>query len=171
MVTELRTDLGTHRAAGLVSDPRGQRWELAGGIISQSPVIGHGSGSEVPLLREAYFTNGLYDSYLNSLNAHNQYLSLLLRHGAAGLLCWIATLAVFARRAVREKDILLAAFLVLVVVTGLSENILDVNKGIFFYSFFLALLGLRRKNVAKARSASNPGSILTVRIEKENIPS
>ncbi|RYY82451.1 MAG: hypothetical protein EOO15_23015, partial [Chitinophagaceae bacterium] len=32
MVTELRTDLGTHRAAGLVSDPRGQRWELAGGI-------------------------------------------------------------------------------------------------------------------------------------------
>ncbi|RYY39143.1 MAG: O-antigen ligase domain-containing protein [Chitinophagaceae bacterium] len=170
-VLEMATDLGTQRGAGLASDPRGHRWELALQLVREAPAWGHGSGSEVPLLRERYFQNGLYDSYLNSLNAHNQYISLLIRHGVIGLLCWLATLAVLARRAYLRKDILLGCFLLLMAVSGLSENILDVNKGIFFYAFFLSVLGIRGKNIQSGTAASNPGRVRTVRIRKEKIPS
>ncbi|RYZ18568.1 MAG: O-antigen ligase domain-containing protein [Chitinophagaceae bacterium] len=170
LVTELGTDLGTKRGVGLVADPRGSRWKLAWALWREAPILGHGSGSEVQLLRDAYFHNGLYDSYLHALNAHNQYLSLLIRHGCAGLLCWMLALGYFARMAILRHDVLLGAFLLLIAGTSLSENILDVNKGIFFYACFLALLGARDKNPGPSGPRSNPGSTLFVRIGKARKP-
>ncbi|RYY67003.1 MAG: O-antigen ligase domain-containing protein [Chitinophagaceae bacterium] len=170
LVTDLGTDLGTERGAGLVADPRGSRWKLAWALWREAPILGHGSGSEVQLLRDAYFRNGLYDSYLHALNAHNQYLSLLIRHGCAGLLCWMLALGYFARMAARRQDVLLGAFLLLIAGTSLSENILDVNKGIFFYACFLTLLGARDKNAGSSGPRSNPGSTLFVRIGKDRKP-
>jgi O-antigen ligase len=166
LITDMVTDLGTSRAAGVVSDPRGHRWELALELVKARPIFGHGTGSEVPLLREAYFRNGLYDSYLNGLNAHNEYLSIAIRSGLAGLLIWAGTLAAFLRQAWRERDLLLAAFFLLLLGTALSENLMDVNKGIFFYAFFLALLGLRRKKPAQGGSASNPAAVSAVFIQQ-----
>lgn len=170
LVTDLGTDLGTRRDAGSVADPRGSRWRLAWALYREAPLLGQGSGSEVPLLRAAYFEHGLYDSYLHALNAHNQYLSLLLRHGALGLLAWLGSLAFFARRAWKGRDSLLGAFLLLLACTGLSENYLDVNKGIFFYAFFLSLLGSVAKKEAQEARRSNPASRLLVRITKARKP-
>ncbi|MBN8675684.1 MAG: O-antigen ligase family protein [Chitinophagales bacterium] len=129
-----RTSLGSETA-----EPRLSRWKIAWQLIGKSPAWGHGSGSEKRLLNEKYFENKLYQSYLLELNAHNQYLSFLIKTGIAGLFVFLVALVAGTRTALQNKDSLFACFLILVIIVSFSENILDVNKGIFFYAFFFAL--------------------------------
>ena len=117
-------------------EPRLVRWQAAWPLVKQSPVIGHGSGSEVSLLKEEYFQKHLFISYLNQLNAHNQYLSFLIRSGFVGLAVFLFVLGVGFKQAFTLKDYIFCSFLMVVSLVSLSENILDVNKGIFFFGFF-----------------------------------
>jgi O-antigen ligase len=135
----LKNDLSTESTEYSATNPRAERWNVAFGLVKESPVIGYGAGSEVPVLKEKYFENKLYDSYLNELNAHNQYLSFLITSGLAGLVIFLFTIGWGLRRAIKTRDLLFTGFLILVAIVCVSENILDVNKGIFFYAFFFSL--------------------------------
>ncbi len=121
------------------------RWNASVTLISKSPVIGSGTGSETPLLKEIYFSRKMYGAYLNSLNVHNQFLSFLINSGIIGLLVYLYTLIWGFRKAIRSKDLLLLSFMVLVTVVSFSEDLLDVNKGIFFYAFFFPFLVLSQR--------------------------
>ena len=121
------------------------RWDAAVDLIKQSPVVGHGAGSEIPLLKASYFDRKMYAAYLSSLNVHNQYLSFLINAGIIGLLIYISTLCWGFWQAIKLKDILLLSFMVLTTVISFSEDILDVNKGIFFYAFFFSFLTISNK--------------------------
>ena len=115
------------------------RWELAVGAIKQSPIIGHGAGSEIPLLKTRYFQNKFYVSYLNGLNAHNEYLSLLIKSGILGLAVYIITIFYGVRASIRKRDIVFFALMALTAVVSFSENVLDADKGVIFYSFFFTV--------------------------------
>jgi O-antigen ligase len=134
--TSLQSDLTkvsvTHDESRLL------RWNSALKVIKKSPVIGFGTGSEVPVLKDQYFKDKLYQSYVSELNAHNQYLSFLLRSGIIGLLIYLFILGFGFRESVKRKDVIFLSFMILVATVSISENILDVNKGIFFYSFFFS---------------------------------
>ena len=119
-------------------EPRIMRWESAIKLIKQSPLIGYGSGSQKRLLKDVYFRDKLYGSYLHELNTHNQYLSFWLAFGIGGLLVFLATLYMGFSVAWQNRDILFICFLLLVTIPAFSENILNVNKGIFFYAFFFS---------------------------------
>src|SRR5258708_92017 len=121
------------------SEPRMVRWFCAWELIRAAPWTGYGSGTEVDLLKEKYAVHQLYDSYAHDLNAHNQYLSILLKTGILGEILFLGVLAIGLRQAWRLKDPFLGSFLVIVICVSFSENILDVNKGIFFFSFFFSL--------------------------------
>lgn len=133
------------------TEPRMVRWRAASGLILQSPVHGHGSGSEIALLKEVYFEKKLYRSFLNELNVHNQYLSMLIKTGAIGLLVWLYVLFAGIKTALRSRDGLFISFLVIICAVSFSENILDANKGIFFFAFFFSLfyLGNRKPVIQK----------------------
>jgi O-antigen ligase len=138
-VTTLRDDLYENK--GIVKiNGRVDRWNAAIDLIKQTPLLGTGGGSEVPLLREVYYERKMYNSYLISLNAHNQYLSFLLNSGVAGLLIYLFTLGWGLWQSVKSRDIYLFSFIVLIIVVSFSEDLLDVNKGIFFYAFFFSFL-------------------------------
>lgn len=147
-LTELKEDF-SHSKNNIDVEPRLMRWELAEGIIKQSPLIGHGAGSEIPLLKTQYFRNKFYVSYLNGLNAHNEYLSLLIKSGVAGLIVYVITLLYGFRAAIRKKDIVFFAFMTLIAVVSFSENVLDVDKGVIFYSFFFTLFLVRSEQQEK----------------------
>ena len=119
-------------------EPRVARWQLIWKVAGQSPVLGHGTGTEHHLLQEAYFQNKLYNSYLHELNSHNQYLAFLVETGAWGLLLFLLTLVIGFVTAIHQKDILFFSFLVIFCIVSFSENLLDTNKGIFFYAFFFS---------------------------------
>lgn len=119
---------------------RAERWHAAWDLIKQSPIVGTGTGSEIPLLRNIYFERKMYGSYLLSLNAHNQYLSFTINSGVVGLAIYLATIGWGFWRSVKKKDLMLFSFLILVTVVSFSEDLLDVNKGIFIYAFFFPFL-------------------------------
>ena len=137
-VAEFKNDLTQASINNEILEPRIIRWRYTLQLIKHSPVIGYGSGTEKRLLKEKYFENKLYNSYLNELNSHNQYLSIALKTGILGLLVFLLTLFYGFRRAWHKKDIILAGFLIIISIVSFSENILDVNKGIFFYAFFFS---------------------------------
>jgi O-antigen ligase len=140
----LRNDLYENRGVVEING-RFDRWNTAVELIKKSPVIGTGSGSEVPLLRNLYYEKKMYVSYLLSLNVHNQYLSLLINSGIAGLLVYLATIGWGFWQSIRNRDLLLFSFVLVLTMVSLSEDLLDVNKGIFFYAFFFPFLILSGK--------------------------
>jgi O-antigen ligase len=134
---ELKEDLSPS-FAGQTVEPRLERWKIAVKLIGKSPVIGYGAGSEIQLLQEQYFAKQFYSSYIHRLNAHNEYMSFMLKSGIWGLAVYLATLVYGFKKAVRKRDMVFFSFMVIIAVVSLSENVLDVDKGVMFYSFFLS---------------------------------
>lgn len=79
-----------------------------------------------------------FSSYLHRLNAHNEYLSFLIKSGILGLGVYLATLTYGFKKAIRKGDAVFFSFMVLIALVSFSENILDMDKGVMFYSFFLS---------------------------------
>lgn len=156
-VSELKTDLTDHVKLIENTEPRLARWEATLEMIKLSPFIGYGSGSEIKLLKEKYFNKGLYISYINEFNTHNQYLAFLLKTGMIGLLLFLFILYFGYANALQGKDVLLLAFMILITVVSFSENVLELNKGIFFYGFFFSLLLIPNKTAMEENS--RPGSM------------
>lgn len=123
------------------NEPRIKRWALSKQIIAESPIIGHGTGDEIPLLKEAYYDNNLIVSYVNELNIHNQYLSIIIKHGIIGLLFFLFFMFYNLKLSINTKDYLYLATIILIASSFITENILDSNKGIFFVSLFLTFCG------------------------------
>jgi hypothetical protein len=138
-ITDLKKDL-SKASANELTDPRLARWGVALQLAAQTPVIGHGSGSEIQLLKEPFFQHKFYRSYLHGLNAHNQFISFFIKTGIWGVLVYLAILFFGFRMAILKNDLLLFSFMVIITAVSFSENYLDVDKGVFFYSVFFSLL-------------------------------
>lgn len=144
-VGELKSDLGMDTMNVEFTEPRVVRWKVELELIKRSPVIGYGSGSEKKLLKEKFLEKHLYISYARDFNSHSQYLSYLLNMGIMGLAGYLFVLCYGFSIAAKEKDIIFLGFLIIITVVSFSENILFLNKGIFFYAFFFSLFLLRDK--------------------------
>jgi O-antigen ligase len=155
-ITELATDLSPAKA-NEVLDSRLTRWNVVVKLIAEKPLTGYGTGSEVALLHESFFNNKLYNSFLNNLNAHNQYLSFLLKSGIVGLLVYIATLVFGFRIALQQKDLLFIAFMAIITTVSFSENFLDVDKGIIFYVFFFPFFIFSNERTVINNAPIKPG--------------
>lgn len=143
---ELVTDIASvddSSAVGLLTsnEPRVKKWELAIPVILNSPVYGHGTGDEAPLMKPLYYENGFIISYVNNYNIHNQYISVLIRNGFLGLILFMFYIFYNFRLAIRNKSFLYVSVLIIMTFGFLTENILDSNKGIFFFAFFNTILG------------------------------
>jgi O-antigen ligase len=136
-VTSLGDDLLAAKP-GASTDPRLARWHLVAGVIKQHPIIGHGSGSETTLLHDEFYKAKMYSSFLARLNSHNQYLSFLVKSGIWGFLIYVVTLTYGFRIAFKSKDVVFISFLLVIAIVSLSENVLDADKGVMFYSLFFS---------------------------------
>jgi O-antigen ligase len=132
------SDFKNDLSASASNEGRMVRWKAAWELVEQKPFIGYGTGSEKNILKEKYFEKKLYKSYEFELNAHNQYLKFLLQSGLIGLIIYVYTLCFGFINVLRNKDVVFLSFLVLIAIVSFSENILDVNKGVFFYGFFFS---------------------------------
>jgi O-antigen ligase len=144
-VSELKNDLTQVAINNEILEPRVARWELAFDLVKKAPLTGYGKGAEKDLMQQQYFQHKLYISYLQQFNVHSQYLSFLLMAGVIGLIVYLFVLYYACSIAVTNNDFLFFSFLALIAIVSLSENILDVNKGIFFYSFFLSFFLISNK--------------------------
>lgn len=136
-VTELKEDLSPG-FTGQTVEPRLERWKIAAGLIAKSPIMGYGAGSEVQLLQQKYLEKKFYSSYLHQLNAHNQYMSFMIKSGIWGLIIYLATLIYGFKIALRKRDVVFFSVMVLIAIVSLSEDLLNADKGVMFYSFFFS---------------------------------
>ncbi|HEX7458525.1 MAG TPA: O-antigen ligase family protein, partial [Ginsengibacter sp.] len=152
-INDLENDLSDYTNPGDQSESRMLRWGLEWQLIQQSPLIGYGSGAEINILKDKYFENKFYKSYLVELNAHSQYLSSLIKAGIPGLLLFIYVLYYGFTIAIIRKDFIFLSFMIILSIVSVSENILDLNKGVFFYAFFysLFLLTASKENIMKSQ--------------------
>lgn len=138
IVDDLTKDFVQDRQADPLNEPRMVRWKVAVGLIRSSPLVGYGSGSEMPVLKAAYYQQGLFEPYLYELNTHNQFLRYGMTLGVMGVVAYLGLLGFGFVQAWKHRDLVWTCFLSLATVVSLAENMLDVQKGIFFFSFFIS---------------------------------
>ncbi|HEY0680623.1 MAG TPA: O-antigen ligase family protein [Chitinophagaceae bacterium] len=113
-------------------------WQCSMDIIKTNFVTGVGTGDVQDSLQAAYERRKFYfASRYNLYNAHNQFIQETLACGFAGFLifitCLLAPLITFFRDNRKQLYVL---FLVTFLIICLTESILEISKGIIFYSFF-----------------------------------
>jgi O-antigen ligase len=113
LLVDLKNDLSL-KVTNATTDSRIDRWSTAAELIAKKPLIGYGAGSEIELLHEKFYEKRYYSSFLNKLNAHNQYLSFLLKSGIMGLLVYLGTLLYGFKKAIEKRDLLLKIFWMLI---------------------------------------------------------
>lgn len=132
-----------------IIEPRSDRWLLGTNLIKESPIIGHGTGDEIMMLKDKYREKGYIVSYMENYNVHNQYLSVFIKHGIIGLLIFLGALIYYFRLSIQSRNFIYFIFLVGIYFFFLTENVLDANKGIFYFSFFNTVLGYYAISVSK----------------------
>ena len=106
-----------------------------------SPFLGTGLGDVQGDLDRCYNDSGFLS--LVGMNAHNQYLQFLLSAGVIGLISFLSFLAYSFFSAFKEKNFLLLSFLLLFILCGLTESLLERQYGISFFAFFYFFLRLK----------------------------
>ena len=102
--------------------------------------MGVGTGDVKDVLLQKYQEKGITNAYLLRLNAHNQYLQTTIALGILGLLVVLGCLFLPLYEALRQKNILVFLFILIVAFNLLVESMFERQAGIVFYSFFNALL-------------------------------
>jgi len=113
-------------------------WKCSLDIVKGNWLIGVGTGDVQEALQRSYENRKFYfASRYNRYNAHNQYLQIWMASGLAALLLYLGSLFIpllMYRRYFAGELYLI--FLLVMIATGISESLLDANKGILSYSFF-----------------------------------
>lgn len=120
-------------------EARADRWFCAVELIKERPLIGYGTGSEKEVLMQKYHKYNLQNAIENNYDAHNQYLAFFIKSGILGVLCFLLIILYGFYIAFRSKNFLYLSFMILFSVTCITENVLESNKGIFFFAFFNAV--------------------------------
>lgn len=72
-------------------------------------------------------------------NAHSQYLQTSIDLGLVGLTGFLLCLAIPGYVAFKNRDYLMLSFVALFAIVCMTESVLELNKGIVFFSFFISL--------------------------------
>jgi O-antigen ligase len=110
-------------------------------LLKDNWLIGLGTGDVQAALNACYKERGYSDvMYKDQLNTHNEYLNVWLNTGIVGFIVFLATLVIPCRAAYLKHNYFYLSFIILVMIVFLTENVLERQKGIVFYSFFNSLL-------------------------------
>jgi len=115
-------------------------WKSSIDVIRKNLFLGVGAGDASHQLQKEYLKNGYTDAYYNNLNAHNQYLEVLLGTGLIGFLLFGTILFYMIKRMLSKKDLLFGLFILNILIFFLFESILNRIAGITFFSLFPFLL-------------------------------
>lgn len=113
-------------------------WTCSADILHKKWISGVGTGDVQDSLQQAYEKRKFYfASRYNKYNAHNEYLQITLANGLPGLLILLACI-IYPLKNYRKYFSGYSYFLFLMIfsIISFSESVLEVNKGIIWYSFF-----------------------------------
>ena len=112
-------------------------------IIGKEPVIGYGIGDYNYVLKDKFEEDGQTVLYEGQYNAHNQYLSMMLIGGIPLLLVFVVMFGLNMVYAIRFNNQLLILLIFFYSIVMFTENILEREDGVIFFSFFLNFFALK----------------------------
>jgi O-antigen ligase len=127
-------------------------WKSSLHIVRHNFIFGVGTGDIQDELNKEY--KKTEDNNLeipNNLNAHNQYLEVLLENGFIGLMLFISIFGIMFYIAVKEANLIYLMFIFIVLISFTFETMLNRLAGVSFFSLFSFLL-------LNPNTASNPTS-------------
>lgn len=135
-------------AAGQTANVRTQTWDAAISVIKKYPLLGAGTGDFRDEMNAAYREKGYLAPLKDNLNAHNQYLQTAGTLGLPAAFLWVLCLVWPAVLAWKRKKPLYLWFLLLFLLSNLTESMLQTQRGVMFFGFFhsLFLAGILKKN-------------------------
>jgi O-antigen ligase len=124
----------------IMLDNRVPIWKSTLKVIKHNLLLGVGAGDASYVLKNEYARDGYSEMYYNNLNAHNQYLEVLLGMGLIGFLIFISMLSLMIYNAISKRNLVYGFFIVIILIFFLFESILNRIAGITFFSVFAFLL-------------------------------
>lgn len=113
-------------------------WKAALGIVKENPWIGVGTGDAAITFEEQYEKMNSPLSKEWRLRSHNQFLAVAVSFGIIGLVWFLLTLfypIIVDKKAINYFYII---FLVIAVLSMLTEDTLETQAGVTFFAFFNA---------------------------------
>ncbi|KAA3653007.1 MAG: hypothetical protein DWP98_00460 [Bacteroidetes bacterium] len=117
-------------------------------------VLGLSSGDRKDVMNEEFDKNGLNPAY-KDYNLHNQYIQTFVELGLIGLLLYIGLNFVFFKIALADKNYILLLFMIAFTIFQMTESVLERNKGIVFFVFFLLFIQKLSLNPNEDRNIRN----------------
>jgi len=124
----------------LENDIRYSIWKSAFGVIGKNLIFGVGTGDASAELKREFITRGYVNGYYDNLNAHNQFLEILLENGLIGLLLFLLILGYMIYLAYSQQSLLYGLFIMIILIFFLFETILNRLSGVTFFPLFSFLL-------------------------------
>lgn len=121
-------------------DPRFLIWESSLKLARKNLFFGVGIGDVRTELALEYKRIGEEKMAQERLNAHNQFLEILLENGIIGLILFGAIFAVMGYIALSERNLLYGMFIIIMLGFFMFETILYRLAGVSFFSIFSFLL-------------------------------
>lgn len=140
-----------HRLGGGASGhsvfQRVEFWKAACGIINNNWLIGVGTGDTKQAFALQYekMHSNLDDKH--RLRAHNQYLTMWLTYGVFGLVLF-CSLFVVAIKQSRKNNFLYASFILIAALSCITEDTLESQAGVMFFTFFFLFFSLNPAAIA-----------------------
>lgn len=119
------------------------QWKAALQVFSSSPIIGVGPGDNNDLLVQQYLANNDAVNYKQKFGTHNQYLNILVTTGIIGLIVWFYCIVTSIKFSIEKKDLTLLLFILIFCVSIATENMLNSQKGVVYFSFFYCMFNSR----------------------------
>jgi O-antigen ligase len=124
----------------LKNDVRYNIWRSAFGVIKQNLIFGVGTGDATQELKNEFQKRGFVDGFYDNLNAHNQFLEILLENGLIGLILFLAIIGYMLFLAINQQNHLMVFFIIITITFFFFETMLNRLAGVSFFSLFSFLL-------------------------------
>ena len=132
-------------ATGHTLTQRLEYWKTARWIIHKNPLTGVGTGDLPTAFENAYKETNSSLSKEWQLRAHNQYLSIGVAFGYPGLIFFCGILLYLVIIALQRHDYIYTAFLLIAIVSFLTEDTLETQAGATFFAFLNCFFLWRKK--------------------------
>lgn len=140
-----------------VANSTGERimiWYYSFEITNENFFFGVGTGDVKDRLLDKYEEKGMNNALELELNAHNQYIQILVALGVLGLIVLMLNLLLPVLYSVEKKHLLYFIFLFLISFNLLFESMLETQAGVVFYAFFNAYLFAIKKDPVSIETGS-----------------
>jgi O-antigen ligase len=137
----------------LKNDPRLLIWKSALGVVKKNLIVGVGTGDATEKLKEEFILRGYVNGFYDNLNAHNQFLEILLENGLIGLILFLAILVYMFYIAINQQNILLGLFISSIIIFFIFETMLNRLAGVSFFPLLSFLLIYAETNKHTDRSS------------------